>query len=230
MATSFSLLRVVGEAVAKYTLNTAAFGLPVGDILVEISKEAMRKWTQQAPEKQRQEEVVALAHATAEETRRQVSEIVQTEFAHLAHQLQQEMANYLTQVAANYRRRSTRLVTAGSESVVMPVALADPEELVVLLPAIPPSFNPSAAMRRMTDQEIRKLLAHDHSINGGIILGLEGRVVEVQGRAMRKLANPCAWRGAARVSGMARGAISEVIDRLAGAFAKLKIPDPQVLC
>ena len=45
----------------------------------------------------------------------------------------------------------------------------------------------------MTDKEIGKILEHDHSINGGILLGLDGYVVEVQGKAIRGLPNPRPW-------------------------------------
>ncbi len=132
------------------------------------------------------------------------------------------------QISSNYRRKCTRLASSGGVAVVTPVALNDARELVSLLPEIPASFKPSPRSRQLTEHEIIKLLAFDHSINGGIILGLEGYVVEIQGRAMRGLPSPRPWRSAVRISGMARGAISEVMDRLSGAFAKLNLPEPQV--
>jgi magnesium chelatase family protein len=228
MSTSFSLLRIVGKAVAKYSLNTAAFGLPLGDILVEAAEEAMRSWKEHSAEEQRHAELQTMAHATVGEIGKQVGEIVRTEFAHLPQQTQQEVASYLMQISTNYRRKCTHLVDAGRGAVVTPVALNDARELVSLLPEIPPSFKPSPRSRQMTENEIRRLLNCDHSINGGIILGLGGHVVEIQGRAMRGLPGPRSWRSAARISGMARGAISEAIDRISGAFAKLYLPEPQV--
>jgi hypothetical protein len=55
----------------------------------------------------------------------------------------------------------------------VPVATLDARELVSLLPEIPPTFRPSPRSQRMTDKEINKLHSHDHSINGGILLGLD---------------------------------------------------------
>jgi hypothetical protein len=228
MSTSFTLLRLVGKAVAKHALNTVAFGLPLGDILFEAADEAMRSWKEQSKEDQRRAELREMAHAATDEIRDQVADIIRSEFAHLPLASQQEVAEYLTQMSQNYQRKCTRLGAAGGVAVVTPVALENARELVSLLPEIPPSFKPSAGSRKLTEQEVRKLLGFDHSINGGIILGLDGYVVEVQGRAMRGLSGPRPWRSAARISGMARGAISEALDRLSGAFASLKLPDPQV--
>ena len=45
---------------------------------------------------------------------------------------------------------------------------------------------------------------------------------------MEVLREPVAWRGSTSLSGMARGAIGEALDRISGAFAKLRIPNPQV--
>jgi len=228
MSTSFSLLRIVGKAVAKYTLNADAFGLPVGDILVELAEEALRTWKEHSGEQQRRAELQTMAYASVEEIGKEVGEIVRTEFAHLPQQSQQEAVRYLMQLSSNYRGKCTHPVSAGRQAVVLPIALNDARELVSLLPEIPPSFKPSPRSRKMTEEEIRRLRKCDHSINGGIILGLGGHVVEVQGRAMRGLPGSRPWRTAARISGMAHGAISEALDRISGAFAKLDLPEPQV--
>jgi magnesium chelatase family protein len=228
MSTSFSLLRLIGKAVAKHAINTIAFGLPVGDVLFDAAEEAMRSWKEQSRDDQRRAELQAMAHAATEELSNQVADIIRTEFAHLPPKTREEVAAYLMQVPLNYRRKCTRLGGTGGTATVVPVALDDARELVSLLPEIPPSFRPSPGSRKLTEQEVRKLLAYDHSINGGIILGLDGCMVEVQSRAMRGLPSARPWRSAARISGMARGAIGEAMDRLSGAFSKLNIPEPQV--
>jgi magnesium chelatase family protein len=232
MSTSFSLLQVIGKALgkslAKHAINAAALCLPVGDILFEVGNDAMRVWKDQLREEQRQAELQALAHATGQEVARQVGEIIRTDFGNLPKETQEAVSTYLTQVSSNYQRRCTRLGGSGGVAVVTPVAINDARELVSLLPEIPPNFKPSPRSRRMTQQEIDRLLDRAHSVNGGILLGLDGNVVEVQGRAMRGLPASRPWRSAARISGMARGAIGEVMDRLSGAFAKLNLPEPQV--
>ena len=45
---------------------------------------------------------------------------------------------------------------------------------------------------------------------------------------MEVLLEPCPWRGTTRISGMAKGSIKEVMVRIAGAFAKLALPYPEV--
>lgn len=75
---------------------------------------------------------------------------------------------------------------------------------------------------------LNDLLKRDHSLNGGILFGLDGYVVEIQARAMEILREPQPWTCATHISGMARGAVSEATTRIAGAFAKLRIPQPEV--
>ncbi len=77
-------------------------------------------------------------------------------------------------------------------------------------------------------RELKDLLRRDHTLNGGILFGLEGHIIEIQARAMEVLKQPAPWRSVTNVSGMARTPIREALDRIAGAFAKLRIPEPEV--
>jgi len=77
-------------------------------------------------------------------------------------------------------------------------------------------------------RELKDLLRRDHTLNGGILFGLEGHLIEIQARAMEVLKRPEPWRLVTNVSGMARTPIREALDRIAGAFAKLRIPEPEV--
>ena len=79
-----------------------------------------------------------------------------------------------------------------------------------------------------TPKTIEELLRRDHSLNGGILFGIDGKVVEIQARAMRVANRPVPWRFAAEISGMAGGSVSEAMTRIEGAFAKLRIPEPRV--
>src|SRR6202020_2643448 len=74
----------------------------------------------------------------------------------------------------------------------------------------------------------RDLLSCDHSLNGGILFGLDGYIVEIQARAIKARSNPKPHREITRISGMATGAICESLDRIGGAFAKNNIPDSPV--
>lgn len=75
-------------------------------------------------------------------------------------------------------------------------------------------------------QEMEGLLRRDHTLNGGILFGLDGYIIEIQARAM-KLAPGSDWRGT-KISGLTKGALSEALDRISGAFSKLRLPDPSV--
>src|SRR4051812_35190543 len=77
-------------------------------------------------------------------------------------------------------------------------------------------------------KKLEELLSRDHTLNGGVLFGIEGHPIEIQARAMEVFKKPVPWRMATEISGMARGAISESLARIEGAFAKNRIPDPQV--
>ena len=75
------------------------------------------------------------------------------------------------------------------------------------------------------------LLKLDHTLNGAILLGLDGHIIEIQARAIEVLRRPCPLPQVTTITGMATGAVREVLQRIGGAFAKLGIPqsDVQVL-
>lgn len=78
------------------------------------------------------------------------------------------------------------------------------------------------------EQELKALVRLDHTLNGAVLFGLDGQRIELQARAMEVLPRPGSWRSCVSISGMPRGAVSESLDRIAGAFNKLEYPDPQV--
>lgn len=82
--------------------------------------------------------------------------------------------------------------------------------------------------RTQQPRDLRELLTRDHTLNGGILFGLDGYIIEIQARAMEVLRQPIPWRGAVSITGMARGSVIEALDRISGAFAKLNVPYPQV--
>lgn len=82
---------------------------------------------------------------------------------------------------------------------------------------------------KMRQRELNDLLKRDHTLNGGILIGLDGFIVEIQARAIEVLKEPKDWDGRyITISGMTKGAAKEVLNRIKGAFAKLQIPKPEV--
>jgi magnesium chelatase family protein len=77
-------------------------------------------------------------------------------------------------------------------------------------------------------RSLESLLKLDHSLKGAVLHGIDGRIIELQARAVEVLRRPQAWGPATKISGMARGAISEALDRISGAFAKYAVPQPRV--
>ena len=86
------------------------------------------------------------------------------------------------------------------------------------------------ATKRMQQrqQQFGHLLKLDHTLNGAILLGLDGHLIEIQARAIEVLRRPCPVPQATTITGMATGAVREVLQRISGAFAKLGIPDSNV--
>jgi magnesium chelatase family protein len=75
---------------------------------------------------------------------------------------------------------------------------------------------------------LEQLLHRDHSLVGGVVLGLEGQLVEVQARAMEVLKKSAPWPAVTSITGLPRQTVKESISRIAGAFNKLGVPLPQV--
>jgi magnesium chelatase family protein len=75
-------------------------------------------------------------------------------------------------------------------------------------------------------KEFRDILLRDHTLLGGLVLGIDGHVIEMQARATEVLDFPRPFndRRFVHITGMAGGAIQESLDRIGGAFVKLQIP------
>ncbi len=73
------------------------------------------------------------------------------------------------------------------------------------------------------------LLRRDHTLHGGIIVGIDGVRIEIQARATEVYrSGPRPFSESCRVTGMARGPVRESFDRISGAFSKLGIADSPV--
>lgn len=92
------------------------------------------------------------------------------------------------------------------------------------MPSTKPLFRPTM----LPLHELKDLTTRDHTLNGGVLIGIDGRIIELQARALQVCKKPIPWSSAVSVTGMAFGAIQEAILRITGAFAKLRVPDPQV--
>ena len=80
----------------------------------------------------------------------------------------------------------------------------------------------------LRQRQFAPLLRLDHTLNGAILLGLDGYIIEIQARAMEVMKEPCSVASATSITGMATGAVKECLNRIAGAFAKLGIANSDV--
>jgi len=88
--------------------------------------------------------------------------------------------------------------------------------------------SPRSNWQTLPQNQLVQLLDRNHTLNGAVLIGLDGLRIEIQARAMNVIPNGCAWHSAVTISGMARGAIRESLDRISGAFRATGIPDPKV--
>jgi magnesium chelatase family protein len=75
--------------------------------------------------------------------------------------------------------------------------------------------------------QLNRLLDRSHTLQGAVLVGLDGLLVEMQARAMNVYAEGIPWGLAVRISGMAKGTVRESLDRISGAFRAAGIPDSQ---
>lgn len=80
----------------------------------------------------------------------------------------------------------------------------------------------------LREREFGPLLKRDHTLNGAILIGLEGHLIEIQARATEVRRAPCPVTQATTITGMATGAVRECLQRIGGAFSKLGIPQSDV--
>jgi magnesium chelatase family protein len=84
------------------------------------------------------------------------------------------------------------------------------------------------ALKTPRQAHLEELLGRNHTLHGGILFGLDGHIVELQARAVDVLKQGSRWDYVTKISGMARGAIAESLDRINGDFSKLRIEKPEV--
>jgi magnesium chelatase family protein len=87
-------------------------------------------------------------------------------------------------------------------------------------------LSPAQTNRKI--RELKNLLALSHTLNGAVLVGLDGLMIEIQARAMDICLGGQPWTSAVRITGMPGATVRESLDRISGAFRAAKIPDPEV--
>lgn len=88
--------------------------------------------------------------------------------------------------------------------------------------------NESVKKVKRNPKDFEHLLKRDHTLKSGIVIGIDGHIIEIQARATSVLSTPAPHANVTRISGMPKGAIKEVLQRIHGAFTKYGIPNSDV--
>ena len=64
----------------------------------------------------------------------------------------------------------------------------------------------STLWQTIPDNQLVRLLDRSHTVNGAVLVGLDGLTIEIQARAMNVEEGGLPWRKAVKISGMAKGA------------------------
>jgi hypothetical protein len=64
----------------------------------------------------------------------------------------------------------------------------------------------SSLWQTIPDNQLVRLLDRSHTLNGAVLVGLDGLTIEIQARAMNVDEDGLPWRKAVKISGMAKGA------------------------
>ena len=79
----------------------------------------------------------------------------------------------------------------------------------------------------IAEYKLDAILNRNHTLNGAVLVGLDGLMIEIQARAMDLFPDGIPWQRALKITGMPTGAVREARDRIIGAFRACGIPDPQ---
>ncbi len=152
-----ALLKVLGKAV----LNAVGGGI-AGDVLIDVLPDAAQEvweWWRKArtPEEQR-EDVEALAQAPTAEAREAVREVVAEIAGDRPKEIQIALSLFLSQVPAAVRQSLRRPADPSGRSLPAHLAPQGPDDVLALLPAHLPRFQPGDRPLPGVDWELLELL------------------------------------------------------------------------
>jgi formylglycine-generating enzyme required for sulfatase activity len=157
MGLPLALLKVV----AKGVLNAVGGGV-VGDVVVDVLPEVAQNvcawWKKERTPEQRRADVEALAQAPAAEVRRAVQEVVAEVAGDRPPAVQNALSIYLSLLPAAVRQSLRRPADPCGVSLPPLLALNEPDDVLPLLPAHLPRFQPGDRPLPGIDWELVELL------------------------------------------------------------------------
>lgn len=155
--TPFALMKCV----AKAALNAVGFGV-AGDLAVEVLPDVARDvWDWWGKDKKAGElhaEVKELAQLSPAEARRQAELVVAAEAGGQPQAVQKALTAYLAQVPVAIRQSQRCPADPSGRTLMLGLALAKPDDLLHLLPAQMPRYQPGDRPNGIGDWELEELL------------------------------------------------------------------------
>ncbi|MBI5760135.1 MAG: serine/threonine protein kinase [Planctomycetales bacterium] len=158
MRTPTSLFKVI----AKYMLNSACAGLPVGDFVVDVipdmARDVWERWSAETSEDERKAEITQIAAASSDELRPIVESVVSEVAGDKSEEVKRTIRGYLEHVPAQVRRTLRRESDKIGKTVPRDLCLRSSQDLVPFLPPSLPRFKPGDRPLPGVDLELEELL------------------------------------------------------------------------
>jgi tetratricopeptide (TPR) repeat protein len=157
MRTPLALLQFLAKAVGN-ALGGGLAGDFLVEVLPEVATDVWQWWSKNRTAEQRRADIEALAQAGDEAVRHQVAALVPAALPDKPLAVRRAVQAYLTQVPASVRRSLRRPSDPGGTTVPAASVPARADDLLRLLPARPPRFQPGGHPLDGVDWELEELL------------------------------------------------------------------------
>src|SRR5947209_59201 len=136
------LFKCIGQAVCANGVKALAGLVPFGAAVYDIADDACRRLREEKQEEQLRDLVEQVVLAPPEEVKREAEAVAREVPANRPGDVQLKLACYLAHVPAAIRQSLRRPADPKGLSVPVTFSLKKPEDLLQLLPARPPRFQP----------------------------------------------------------------------------------------
>jgi hypothetical protein len=136
------LLRCLGKAILKNGVRALASLLPLGEVLVDIAKDAYSEYRKSHDQTDLRAELEGLSRASTEEIRQAAELVVAQEAAGQRPEIQLALTSYLSQLPSSIRQSLRRPSDPSGTTVPPGRSLRGPDDLLPFLPPSVPRFKP----------------------------------------------------------------------------------------
>ena len=155
--TPFALMKFV----AKAALNAAGFGVAgelAVDVLPDVARDVWNWWAKEKKPAEIQAEIKEVAQLTPAEARRQAESVVAAEAAGQPEAVRKALTAYLAQVPVAIRQSQRCPADPSGRTLLLGLSLVKSDDMLQLLPAHMPRFQPGDRPPGIGDWELEELL------------------------------------------------------------------------